>query len=158
MSIEIRQNGLKLATDWENVRLSMFETPVVGIKGVSYSSSQDKQNNYAAGNEVHSVSRANKNYEGSLTLTGMAAQELHNSLPPGASIEDIEPFDIIVEFRRLGQAEIETVILYAVEFTGRGRSMSQNDMDIPEELPLRVTKVFYSVEQMVAFLGGGLTT
>ena len=43
--------------------------PVTGIRGVKYSSKQEKEVLHAKGNKPHSIQRGNKTYDGELTVT-----------------------------------------------------------------------------------------
>jgi hypothetical protein len=74
MSIAIVQNGIRLATSWEDVRLNLFGNPIAGVTAISYSESQEKQNFWGAGNEPQERGYGNKTYEASITLTAQTVQ------------------------------------------------------------------------------------
>ena len=154
MSVSITQNGTRLATSWEDVRLNLFGQVIMGVTAISYSESQTKENFYGAGNEPVERGYGNKEYEGSVTLTAPVVQDIHDSLPPGRSIVDIPRFTIPVFFKRKNSTTITKHYLLECEFTGRGRELETGTGQITEELELVVGKIAWSEGQRQAWEAG----
>ena len=55
--------------EWSDVNVVAAGRPVTGIRGVKYSSKQEKKVLHAKGNKPHSIQRGNKTYDGELTVT-----------------------------------------------------------------------------------------
>jgi hypothetical protein len=153
---DIKPNGVKIATSWEDVRINLFGRIIRRVTAISYSESQSKENFYGAGNEPVERGYGNKEYEGSITLTAPAVQQIHDSLPPGQSIVDIPPFTIPVFFKRKFNGPIEKHYLLQCEFNGRGRETETGGGQITEELELTIGKICWSEAQKIAWLSGAV--
>ena len=54
--------------EWSDVNVIVAGRPVTGIRGVKYSSKQEKELLHAKGNKPIGIQHGNKTYEGELTL------------------------------------------------------------------------------------------
>lgn len=83
---------------WSDISVVLLGVPVVGITAITYKESQEKVNNYGAGDQPISRGRKNKVYtNGSLTLYVDELQAILQTAP-NKDILNIPPFTIIVLF------------------------------------------------------------
>lgn len=130
------------AHDWSQVDINILGRTVEGVTAISYSSEQDKANNYGRGNKPVSRGRGKKQYTGSITLSEAEINAIENALPPGKDIMDIRPFPIIVSFNRNGVYTVHR--LEACEFMGRGVEMNNDTNDVEYQIGLIIGDIKYN--------------
>ena len=54
--------------EWSDVTVVLAGQDVIGLRGISYSSAQEKEALYAKGNKPHGIQSGNKAYTGSIRL------------------------------------------------------------------------------------------
>ena len=107
---------------------------VTGIRGVSYTSEQEKEALYAKGNKPHGIQRGNKSYSGSIRLLQSEYDALNAAA--GGDVLNVS-FDIVVCYGNPSQGDvIHTDLLKGVEITSKPKSLNQNDKFMEIELPL----------------------
>jgi len=128
---------------WNSITVNMLGRDVEGITELEYNDSTSKENAMGAGNKP--VGRADGNYEAkaSITLYVEELNALQRSLPPGKSIADIAPFDIVVEYEYNGFKVRDRI--HNCEFTGRGVSVKQGDKTIAHKQDLVVSHIGWNV-------------
>lgn len=120
--------------EWADVTVVMAGRDVTGIRGVSYTSSQEKEALYAKGNKPHGIQRGNKSYEGSIRILQSELEAL--SAAAGGDVLDVS-FNIVVSYGNPSKGDIiRTDLLSGVEITSKPKSMNQNDKFMEIELPL----------------------
>jgi hypothetical protein len=120
--------------EWADVTVVMAGRDVTGIRGVSYTSSQEKEALYAKGNKPHGIQRGNKSYEGSIRLLQSEYDALNAAA--GGDVLDVN-FNIIVSYGNPSRGDvIKTDLLSGVEITSKPKSLNQNDKFMEIELPL----------------------
>lgn len=120
--------------EWSDVTVVMAGRDVTGIRGVSYTSSQEKEALYAKGNKPHGVQRGNKSYEGAIRLL----QSEYDALNAAAGGDALNAsFNIIVAYGNPSKGDvIKTDLLMGCEITSKPKSLNQNDKFMEIELPL----------------------
>ncbi len=126
---------------WEQIVFSLFNTPIAGIKAISYEDDQEVQDNYGAGNRPISRGYGNIKCTGSVTLEMIEVEALQEASPTGR-VQDIPEFDVIVSFQpNIGA--IRTHTLKNCRFKKNSRGMKQGDMQIDVELPFVVGEILW---------------
>lgn len=120
--------------EWADVTVVMAGRDVTGIRGVSYTSDQEKEALYAKGNKPHGIQRGNKSYTGSIRLL----QSEYDALNAAAGGDALNVnFNIVVSYGNPTQGDvIKTDLLKGVEITSKPKSLNQNDKFMEIELPL----------------------
>lgn len=125
--------------EWADVTVVMAGRDVTGIRGVSYTSDQEKEALYAKGNKPHGIQRGNKSYTGSIRLLQSEYEALNAAA--GGDALDVS-FNIIVSYGNPSKGDvISTDLLVGAEITSKPKSMNQNDKFMEIELPLTMLDV-----------------
>lgn len=120
--------------EWADVTLVIAGRDATGIRGISYTSSQEKEALYAKGNKPHGIQRGNKSYEGSLRLLQSEYDALNAAA--GGDVLDVS-FDVIVSYGNPSKGDVvKTDLLAGVEITSKPKSINQNDKFMEIELPI----------------------
>ena len=120
--------------EWADVTVVMAGRDVTGIRGVSYTASQEKEALYAKGNKPHGIQRGNKSYEGSIRILQSELEALNAAA--GGDALDVS-FNIVVAYGNPSKGDIiRTDLLSGVEITSRPKSLNQKDKFMEIELPL----------------------
>ena len=120
---------------WSSITTNMLGRDLEGISMLAYSDSETKENVYGAGKYPIGRSRGNYEPEASIGLYKEEVDALKLSLAPGKRLQDIAPFDIIVQYAN-NDGRIVKDILHNVEFTNDGIDISQGDGTIITEYEL----------------------
>ena len=125
--------------EWADVTVVMAGRDATGIRGVSYTSSQEKEALYAKGNKPHGIQRGNKSYEGSIRIL----QPEYDALNAAARGDALDVnFDIIVAYGNPSKGDvIKTDLLSGVEITSKPKSLNQNDKFMEIELSILMLDV-----------------
>lgn len=119
--------------EWSDVNVVAAGRPVTGIRGVKYSSKQEKEVLHAKGNKPHSIQRGNKTYDGELTVTQSEYEALRTA--GGGDILDIS-IDIVVAYGNPSKGDVITTdLLMGVEFTEDNTEWKQGDKFQEKSLP-----------------------
>ena len=119
--------------EWSDVNVVAAGRPVTGIRGVKYSSKQEKEVLHAKGNKPHSIQRGNKTYDGELTVTQSEYEALRAA--GGGDILDIS-IDIVVAYGNPSKGDVITTdLLMGVEFTEDNTEWKQGDKFQEKSLP-----------------------
>lgn len=119
--------------EWSDVNVVAAGRPVTGIRGVKYSSKQEKEALHAKGNKPHSIQRGNKTYDGELTVTQSEYEALRAA--GGGDILDIS-IDIVVAYGNPSKGDVITTdLLMGVEFTEDNTEWKQGDKFQEKSLP-----------------------
>ncbi len=125
---------------WANLQVVIAGRTVTGITKISYKDSQTMENIYGAG--VRPVGRGYGRIEceGAITLHRDEVEAIRNSSDTGR-VQDIAPFDIIVQFLPQGGKTIITHKLRNVQFKEDGVEVSEGDTSNSFEFPLIMSKI-----------------
>ena len=125
---------------WNSITVNMMGRDVEGISSVKYDDDVAKENVYGAGK--YPVGRGEGNYTPAASL-GILKEEidaLQLSLPPGRRLQDIEPFDVTVQYE-YKDGRIITDRIRNCEFTNRGVDVKNGDGSISTEYTLIVSHI-----------------
>ena len=119
--------------EWSDVSVVLANRDVTGLRGVSYTATQEKEALYAKGNKPHGIQRGNIAYSGSIRLLQSELNALQ--VASGGSILNITT-DIVVSYGNPTMGDvIHTDLIRGVEFTEEPRAINQNDKFMEIELP-----------------------
>lgn len=125
----------KQSFGWVDVDVMLFGQISIHINKIEYKTTQEKQNGYGRGSSPTRRTRGKKESTVSLSIAmiEVVAMEraVHARHGAGASLLDVEPFDIAISYDNGEQLVAD--IIKDVEFTSIGRGASQGDMDIIQE-------------------------
>lgn len=120
--------------EWSDVSVVAAGRMITGLRGVQYTSSQEKEALYGKGNKPHSIQRGNKSYSGSIRLLQSELEALE--LAAGGDALDIS-FNIIVAYGNPSKGDVITTdLLVGCEITEIPKGLNQNDKFMEIELPL----------------------
>ena len=119
--------------EWSDVSVTMAGRNITGLRGVKYSSKQEKELLYAKGNKPHTIQRGNKNYSGEITLL----QSEYEALKAAAKGDVLDiTFDMVVAVGNPSKGDvITTEILVNCEITEDNTNWTQNDKFQEKVLP-----------------------
>lgn len=125
--------------EWSDVSVVLAGRLVTGIRGVSYTSSQEKEALYGKGNKPHSIQRGNKSYSGSIKLLQSELEALQ--VAANGDVLDIS-FNVVVSYGNPTQGDVITTdLLVGCEITEVPKALNQNDKFMEIELPLTMLDV-----------------
>lgn len=120
--------------EWADVSVVAAGRMVTGIRGVSYTSSQEKEALYGKGNKPHSIQRGNKTFSGAIRLLQSELEALE--LAAGGDALNIS-FNIVVAYGNPLKGDVITTdLLVGCEITEIPKGLNQNDKFMEIELPL----------------------
>lgn len=125
--------------EWSDVSVIMAGRLVTGIRGVSYTSSQEKEALYGAGGKPHAIQRGNKSYSGTIKLLQSELEALEKAA--GGDILDAS-FNIVVAYGNPLKGDVPKVdLLKRCEVTEVPKGLNQNDKFMEIELPLVILDI-----------------
>lgn len=120
--------------EWADVSVVAAGRMITGIRGVTYTSSQEKEALYGKGNKPHSIQRGNKTFAGSIRLLQSELEALE--LAAGGDALNIS-FNIVVAYGNPAKGDVITTdLLVGCEITEIPKGLNQNDKFMEIELPL----------------------
>lgn len=129
---------------WSNVTVNLLGRDLEGITELSYTDSQKKENVYGAGKFPIGRGRGNYEAKASFTLLKEEVDALKQALPASKSIQDIAPFDIIVEYET-DNGSIKKDRIRNAEFMSDGVEVKQNDNTIATKYELLVSHIEWNI-------------
>jgi len=131
-------------TGWNNTTVNLLGRDVVGISALKYSDTWEKENVRGAGRMP--VGRGYKGYkaEASITLYKEEVDALKYVMPPNSRIQDIDMFDIVVQYKR-NNGLIQMDRICNCEFVDDGVELTNEDGTISIEHNLIVTHIQWDV-------------
>ena len=119
--------------EWADVNVVLAGRVVTGLRGVKYSSKQEKELLHAKGNKPHSIQRGNKTYDGEITLVQSEYEALKKA--SGGDILDAS-MDIVAAYGNPNAGDVITTdVLVGVEFTEDNTEWKQGDKFQEKTLP-----------------------
>lgn len=119
--------------EWADVNVVLAGRVVTGLRGVKYSSKQEKELLHAKGNKPHSIQRGNKTYDGEITLLQSEYEALKKA--SGGDILDAS-MDIVAAYGNPNAGDVITTdVLVGVEFTEDNTEWKQGDKYQEKTLP-----------------------
>lgn len=126
------------AYDFAQIIVTILGVPVASISSIEYEETQEKVNNYGAGNRP--VSRGAGAIEATATIE-MSMNDISaiRDVAPNGSLLQVPAFDITVFFGNPQRPE--THVLKNCEFKNDGISGSQGDTDLKKSFELVVSHI-----------------
>ena len=121
------------AYDYAQIVATVLGTVFPSISAIEYGETQEKENNFGAGDRPVSRGHGAKNATCKLTLSMNDIEAIRRAIPTG-SLLDVPAFDIVVTF--LNEALPVTHVVKNCEFTNDMVSGAQNDKDLKTEFEL----------------------
>lgn len=119
--------------EWSDVTVVLAGRNVTGLRGISYSSAQEKEALYAKGNKPHAIQRGNLSYSGSIRL--LQSELIALQQVSGGSILRLS-LDVVVSYGNPTRGDVlHTDLVRGVEFSDEPKSINQNDKFMEIELP-----------------------
>ena len=120
--------------EWNDTTVMIGTRTITGIRGVKYSTKQDKQPIYGKGNEPYAIQKGNKSHEGELTVNMSELIALQSESKSG-SILDLQ-VDVTVCYGNPSQGDVmHTDKLMGVQFTEEPQEIKQGDDHSEHTLP-----------------------
>jgi len=119
-------NGIEYS--WSKMVTTIAGIPIIGITAISYSDSQEKMNNWGAGDKVISRSYGKYEAEGKVKLYLSEVLAIQAASDTG-NLTDIPPFTITVTYAKPDGTGTATDKLINCEFVGNGRDVAQGDTE-----------------------------
>ena len=117
--------------EWSDVSVVIAGRPVTGLRGVKYSTKQEKELIYAKGNKPHAIQRGNIDYSGEITLL----QSEYEALRTRGDVTSLQ-FDLVVSMGNPSRGDVMlTDILIGCEITEDNTEWKQGDKFQEKVLP-----------------------
>lgn len=128
--------------EWSDITVILAGRDVKGIRGISYTSSQEKELLYGKGNKPMSIQKGNKGFSGNVRLTQSEVCALEDAA--GKDILDIS-FNVVVAYGNPSKGDaMRTDLLKGVQFTEDPKTMNQGDKMMEIELPIIMLDIVYN--------------
>lgn len=136
----------KTSFGWVDVDIMLFNQISIEISKIEYKTTQKKENGYGRGSRPTRRTRGKKESTISISIAMVEVVQIERATieryGEGASLLDIEPFDIPVVYDNGEQLVAD--IIKDVEFTSTGRSVSEGDMDVVQDFDCVCSQVLYA--------------
>ena len=120
--------------EWADMTVMIGTRILTAIRGIKYSTKQDKTPIYGKGNQPYAIQKGNKSHEGELTLN-MSEMLALNAASLTGSLLDLQ-VDITVCYGNPSQGDVmHTDKLMGVQFTEEPNDMNQGDDHSEHALP-----------------------
>ncbi len=143
MKIESLINKFGHMAGWNNVTVNLLGRDLEGVTELSYTDETEKENAYGAGNMPIGRGVGNYSAKASMTLYKEEVIALQMALGPGKRLQDIAPFDVIVQYEYNGFIYVDRI--RNAEFSGNGSEVKQNDKTIAYKFDLIVSHVNWNL-------------
>ncbi|MEN5434094.1 hypothetical protein ABE545_10665 [Sphingobacterium faecium] len=137
-------NKFGTMTGWNSITTNLLGRDVEGINTLAYDDNVAKENVYGNGDMPIGRSRGNYEAKASITLYKEEVDAIHASLPKGKRLQDIAPFDMVVEYMR-EDGSITKDIIRNAEFTNVGVDVKQADGTIATQFTLIISHINWNV-------------
>lgn len=126
---------------WANIRVNLLGRNLSGIKGIEYKDSEEIKGVKGRGKKDIGFVQGNYQAEAKLTLEMSEVEALNLALISGASIQEIQQFDIPVVYVNKDQ-RLVTHILKGCKFMSQNRSGKAGEVkEFEVEMPLYVAEI-----------------
>jgi len=129
------------AYDYADIQLSVLGAQINGVTEITYTSEQEKTNNFGTGIFPVSRGHAGRDCSGSLGLNMNEVEALRGVAPFG-DLLNIPTFDVVIVFGNVTNPK--THVVKNVEFTNDGVETSQGDTAINRVFDFVASHVVYS--------------
>lgn len=134
--------------EFADISVVMGGRDVVGLRGIKYSSKQEKEVLYGKGNKPLSIQKGNISFEGEITITQSELETLMllgKSTGKRTSVLNLN-LNIVVCYGNPTQGEVMMIDkLYGVQFTEESKELKQGDKNMEVTLPFICTDIKFNV-------------
>lgn len=124
---------------WAQIVLSIGRNEIIGATKISYSDTEEMQNNYGVGRKPVSRGYGKITCEGSITLDMVELQALQ-ALSTTGRIQDLKEFDVLIAYLPEDGVMVKHKLLKC-RFMNNGRDISQGAMVIETEINLIIAEI-----------------
>jgi hypothetical protein len=128
---------------WNSVTMNILGRDAEGISELSYDDNVDKEVIKGAGMFGIGVGEGDYNAKFGLKLYQEEVIAIMDSLPPGVRMQQIVPFDVIVQYTY--NTRIYKDIIRNVEFTKVGKAVKKGDKTVEQTLECICTHIDWNV-------------
>jgi hypothetical protein len=119
--------------EYADITLALGGRVITGLRGIKYSSKQEKESVYGKGNEPMHIQRGNLSYEGEISLLQSELETLR--LAGSGSVLGLR-LDAVVAYGNPSNGDVLIVDkIRGIEFTEDGKEMKQGDKFMEVTLP-----------------------
>lgn len=129
---------------WNNLTARVLGRNLEGFTELEYTDDVKMDNEYGGGKYPIGQSEGNYEPKASVMLYSEELVSLQASLPAGSRIQDIPPFDFIVQYDRNGV--IQKDVIRNCRFKNNGRSAKQNEGKIQTKIDLLCSHIDWNVK------------
>lgn len=130
-------------TGWNNVVINLLGRDVVGILSLEYDDESEDDNAYGQGDMPVGFGTGNYKAKVAIELYVEEVNAIQKVLPPGSRIQDIAPFDILVEYVYQGMKYKDRI--RNCRFKGRGIAVKQGDKTIANKPPMNLSHIDWNI-------------
>lgn len=138
-------NYLGKLTGWNNATLNLMGRDVVGIEEFEYSDTTKKENAYGAGGMPIGFTEGNYEAKFSLSLYVEEENAIQSALSIGKRLQDIEPFDVPVQYVNPNNGKIVMDIIHNAQFTGRSKTLKNNEGKMVHKHEMLISHISWGV-------------
>ena len=127
--------------EWADITLMLGGKDITGVRGVKYSSKQEKELVYGKGNEPIAIQKGNKSYDGEFTVLLSEFETLR--LQGGGTILNLQLDAVVCYGNPTNGDALITDIIKGIQFTEEPKDAKQGDKFTEHSLPfiaLRIKK------------------
>ncbi len=128
---------------WNSVTANILGRDVEGITELSYEDTIEKELIKGAGRMPIGVGEGDYTAKMGLKLYQEEVIAILDALPPGTRLQDIAPFDVIVQY--VYNARIYKDIIRNVEFVKAGRQVKKGDKTVEQTVEVICTHIDWNV-------------
>ncbi|MDR2009220.1 MAG: hypothetical protein LBQ22_01910 [Bacteroidales bacterium] len=125
---------------WANLLVTIGGQPVTGVTSIDYNDTQEVTDIKGLGNVTQGRGYGPIEYSGSITLLRDDIETIRENSETGR-LQDLPPFDIIIQFIRPGDVKIITHKLIDCQFKGDGMTIKQGDTKNEQSIDLIIGKI-----------------
>lgn len=128
--------------EWADVTLMLGGKDITGVRGIKYSTKQEKETVYGKGNEPIAIQKGNKSYEGEIVVLQSELETLRLQ-DKDNSILNLQLDAVVCYGNPLNGDVLVTDVIQGIQFTEEPKELKQGDKFMEITLPfiaLRVTK------------------
>lgn len=131
---------------WGDIQVVMWGRPVIGLKGIEYKTTKDKELNYGAGREAYGIQHGKRANEGTIKLSSAELNAMNNAAKAKGyqDILDVE-LNIIVSYIPEGSVAITVDEIICASFKELPKGMNEGDLKAEHSLPFVCLKINYGI-------------
>ena len=132
--------------EWADVSLILGGRDVVGLRGIKYKESQEKELLYGKGNQPLSIQQGNRAFEGEVTILQSELETLKllaRKQTGRSSVLSLNLNAVVCYGNPFKGDAMITDRLYGIQFTEEEKSLSQGDKNMEITLPFICTDIQY---------------